>query len=225
MQSNLEFGDRQISLPAYTLRRTIGCGVIEQIIVCESDYGIKASRNVSQTRFEIDLADCALETVLLHEDKKRVIDTTLPCVVTSNASANVIKAHSWNFRNPEGYASTADQVRSSWVNALRLSREVPSVSKGFRNAQVGAIHAVLAHWSVSEQPCTVVLPTGTGKTETMLGITIAEQAKLVVVIVPTQDLRVQLAGKFGSSRVLVGGGGLEIKPAAVKEDACAVVGE
>ncbi len=30
---------------------------------------------------------------------------------------------------------------------------------------------------------------------------------------------------FGSSRVLVGGGGLEIKPTAVKEDACAVVGE
>jgi len=202
MQRNIEFGDRQIHLPTYSLKRSIGCGEIEQIIVCESHYRIKASRTLSPKRFEIDLADCAFETVLLHESKKRAIDTTLPCVFTSDATGNVIKAHSWNFSHLEGYASTADQVTASWVNALRLSREVPRVSVGFRNAQVGAIHAVLAHWSVSEQPCTVVLPTGTGKTETMLGITIAEQAKLVVVIVPTQDLRVQLAGKFKEFGIL-----------------------
>jgi len=34
-----------------------------------------------------------------------------------------------------------------------------------------------------------------------------------------------VASKSGSSRVLVGRGGLEIKPAAVEEDAYAVVGE
>lgn len=202
MQSNFEFGDRQIHLPEYPLKQGIGCGIIEQLIVREGNYCITASRNISPKRFEIDLAECAFETVLLQEGKKRAIDTSLPCVVTSDASGNVIEGYSWSFRNPKEHAGTADEVRASWENALLLRREVPNVSNGFRNAQVGAIHAVLAHWSVSEQPCTVVLPTGTGKTETMLGITVAETAKLVVVIVPTQDLRLQLAGKFKELGIL-----------------------
>ena len=37
-----------------------------------------------------------------------------------------------------------------------------------RPAQLGAIHSLLAYWSLTKDVATVVLPTGTGKTETML---------------------------------------------------------
>jgi len=203
MQSLLEFGDRQIRLPEYSSKLFINCGVIEQVIISSAEYPIVASRSNSRRRFEIDLGDdCRFPTILLHEGLKRGVETELPCAFTDDASGSLIEATSWNFNPPNKYVRSANQVRASWDNSLRLTREVPGVSKGFRNAQVGAIHAVLAHWSVSEHPCTVVLPTGTGKTETMLGITIAEKAKLVLIIVPTDDLRHQIAAKFKELGIL-----------------------
>jgi superfamily II DNA or RNA helicase len=65
-----------------------------------------------------------------------------------------------------------------------------------RSAQLGAIHSLLAHWSLSTDVATVVLPTGTGKTETMLVTTLIDRAKRTLVIVPTLDLKDQLAEKF-----------------------------
>jgi hypothetical protein len=209
MQSNFEFDNRHIRLQEHVSRHSLECGVIEQVIVRRGDYPILACRNSTPKRFELDLENCHFGTILLQEGKGRFIDTDLPCAFTSDSSGTLIEATSWKFKDPDRHVSTADEVRQSWENALRLTREVPGVSLGFRNAQVGAIHAVLAHWSVSHQPCTVVLPTGTGKTETMLGLTVAERAKLVLVIVPTQDLRAQLAGKFKELGVLKGIGVLD----------------
>lgn len=43
--------------------------------------------------------------------------------------------------------------------------------KGLRPAQIGAVHAVLGYWTTkSPEPATVVMPTGTGKTDTMLAL-------------------------------------------------------
>lgn len=41
-------------------------------------------------------------------------------------------------------------------------------NEGLRPPQLGALHAIGAHWSLYRHPATVVMPTGTGKTETML---------------------------------------------------------
>jgi len=38
---------------------------------------------------------------------------------------------------------------------------------GLRLPQFGALSAIRAHWATSNSPATIVLPTGTGKTETM----------------------------------------------------------
>src|SRR5215217_861488 len=50
-----------------------------------------------------------------------------------------------------------------------------------RKAQIGAVHSLLAHWSLSKKDATVVLPTGTGKTETMLVTTLADRATRTLV--------------------------------------------
>ena len=96
--------------------------------------------------------------------------------------------------------SLVDQTIESWEGAfnLQLEKVVDNqvVRPGMRLPQVGAIHAVQAHWAVHRTPATVVLPTGTGKTETMLAVLVAEQIRHLVVVVPTDALRSQIAEKF-----------------------------
>lgn len=98
---------------------------------------------------------------------------------------------------------TSNDVLNSWVGAFRFIEENPSTNViGFRTPQIGALHAIHAHWSVSRENATIVMPTGTGKTETMLGALISNQCLRVLVIVPTDALRTQIAEKFESLGVL-----------------------
>ncbi|KQF98666.1 DEAD/DEAH box helicase, partial [Acinetobacter baumannii] len=71
-----------------------------------------------------------------------------------------------------------------------------------RAAQIGALYSLIAHWTLSKEPATVVLPTGTGKTETMLLTTLVDQSKRTLVIVPTIELKEQLFQKFSSWGIL-----------------------
>ncbi|QDZ89036.1 DEAD/DEAH box helicase family protein [Shewanella decolorationis] len=73
-----------------------------------------------------------------------------------------------------------------------------SEGRGLRPAQLGAIYSLLSHWSLSNDVATVVLPTGTGKTETMLCLSLADKATRTLVIVPTIDLKTQISEKFQS---------------------------
>lgn len=68
--------------------------------------------------------------------------------------------------------------------------------QGLRRAQLGAIYSLLAYWSLTDEIATIVLPTGMGKTETMLAVTLIEKATRTLVIVPSIDLKEQIAEKF-----------------------------
>lgn len=99
-----------------------------------------------------------------------------------------------------------EAVLGSWTDAFELREEVYKeeelVRAGLRIPQVGAVNAVKAHWSVSSKPATVVLPTGTGKTETMVSLLVSQKIKKLLVVVPTDQLRLQIAEKFISLGVL-----------------------
>jgi len=89
------------------------------------------------------------------------------------------------------------KVINSWTNQFTIRKENLTKNKvGLRNPQVGALHAILSHWSYSNEIGTVVMPTGTGKTETMLSVLISEQLEQVLIIVPTSPLRKQISNKF-----------------------------
>jgi superfamily II DNA or RNA helicase len=97
----------------------------------------------------------------------------------------------------------AIQALNSWANGFRyLKEDVAKGIRGLRNPQIGALHAVLAHWSVSNDVGTIVMPTGTGKTETMLSLLLAVPCHRLLVVVPTDALRTQIAGKFFSLGIL-----------------------
>ncbi|WP_164844396.1 DEAD/DEAH box helicase family protein [Azoarcus sp. DN11] len=93
-----------------------------------------------------------------------------------------------------------DLVLQSWRNQFFFREEEiledGTVSPGLRGPQIGALHAVLAHWKVSEATATVVMPTGTGKTETMLALLVARRIPRLLVVVPSDALRVQIGRKF-----------------------------
>ena len=89
------------------------------------------------------------------------------------------------------------QVIDSWKGAFSYVKEEPGNNiKGLRNPQIGAIHSIHGYWTTSDEVATVVMPTGTGKTETMLGIMLSTPCEKILVIVPTDALRAQIAEKF-----------------------------
>lgn len=91
--------------------------------------------------------------------------------------------------------NTPSEVLASWNGTFLIKKEA-GIGKGLRNPQVGAYHAIISHWTYTNQIGTIVLPTGTGKTETMLSVFVSERIQKLLVIVPSDPLRNQISKKF-----------------------------
>ena len=90
-------------------------------------------------------------------------------------------------------------VSNSWdVNVKKES----TIESGLRLPQFGALAAIQAHWSVSSDAATVVMPTGTGKTETMIMTIVTERISRAVIVVPSNLLREQTVNKLCTFGVL-----------------------
>lgn len=92
-----------------------------------------------------------------------------------------------------------NSIYKSWVdNPLKVV--APSAlngNLGFRKPQRAAIFTSLAHLiSSPAKPATVVMPTGTGKTDTIIAVTLAGHFEKTLIIVPSDALRRQTAEKF-----------------------------
>lgn len=73
---------------------------------------------------------------------------------------------------------------------------------GFRPAQLGAIHAVAAHFVTKTRPAIIVMPTGTGKTGVLTALPFVLRATRVLVIVPSKLLRDQISKEFKQLHLL-----------------------
>ncbi|MFG1782644.1 DEAD/DEAH box helicase [Rhodococcus oryzae] len=97
---------------------------------------------------------------------------------------------------------TPSEVTDSHRGAIGFAESTPD-TPGLRSPQLGALHAVLGYWTTkSMTPATVVMPTGTGKTETMLALLVAARPERLLVLVPSDSLRDQVASKFETLGVL-----------------------
>lgn len=81
-------------------------------------------------------------------------------------------------------------------SALNLVKHQGTPNKGFRPGQLGAMHAVLAHKSVNDDPAVIWLPTGYGKTSLMMALPMLLGAQRVLVIEPSDALRKQVFAHF-----------------------------
>jgi superfamily II DNA or RNA helicase len=102
-----------------------------------------------------------------------------------------------------GWPAVVEERAGLWENMLSFRREWPNPDgtvdddkRGLRPPQLGALHAIGSHWSLQTQTGTVVMPTGTGKSETMLSTLAAYVRKPMLVVVPSDALRSQTARKF-----------------------------
>ena len=101
----------------------------------------------------------------------------------------------------KGCVSNANINSSSYLEEVKING-IGSSGESLRPAQVGAIYALMSHWSLTNDVATIVLPTGTGKTETMLAASLVDKAIKTLVVVPTIDLKNQIAGKFSNWGIL-----------------------
>ena len=90
---------------------------------------------------------------------------------------------------------TPNKIVESWKGLFRFKKGIGE-HQGLRSPQIGALHALLAHAEEGDESAIVVMPTGTGKTETMLAFLIANTCQKVFVIVPSDALRTQTYRKF-----------------------------
>lgn len=74
--------------------------------------------------------------------------------------------------------------------------------EGFRRPQLGALHAIGAHFTLKSEPAIITMPTGSGKTAVLVGAAFILQARRVLVITPSRIVREQLAEEFKLLRVL-----------------------
>ena len=104
---------------------------------------------------------------------------------------------------PSSHDNEIRDVLQSWHGTFSyLEEDTVQGVMGLRAPQLGALHAVHAHWSVSDAPATVVMPTGTGKTETMLSLLVSARCFRLLVVVPTDVLRTQIFEKFVTLGIL-----------------------
>ena len=88
-------------------------------------------------------------------------------------------------------------VLETWENSTFSYPKITANKElGFRSAQLGAIYAIKSYWTISSHSATVVMPTGTGKTEVMIATVISEPCQKTCVIVPSDLLRKQTAERF-----------------------------
>lgn len=109
---------------------------------------------------------------------------------------NEIKFKGW-LKHPKSKIYTNDEIIESWTNDFSFIEEDFSINqKGLREPQIAALYSILSHLKVSKDVATVVMPTGTGKTETMLTTLVANKCEKILITVPSDALRGQIANKF-----------------------------
>ncbi|MBL3768480.1 DEAD/DEAH box helicase family protein [Bacillus cereus] len=116
------------------------------------------------------------------------------CLVTYNNVISTIGRGNKLSRctDAEGKTFSREEIVNSWKLSYqeRVSRNKDEM--GLRLPQFGALSAIRAHWATSNSPATIVLPTGTGKSETMYATIISERISSTLIIVPSNLLREQI---------------------------------
>ncbi len=89
----------------------------------------------------------------------------------------------------------------NYYNRVKLPIQ-DNENPGLRNSQIGAIHSILTHFTLREDPAIVVMPTGSGKTAVLILSAYLLRVKRVLVITPSILVRDQITEEFESLQTL-----------------------
>lgn len=201
-----------LKLPALAIRPVAyGIGQLRHEVRSAGEYD---ARKVG----ELQISSRRKEPIFQLSNEERVVVTTRPKLVRPEHIDGVLRqledgTYRWlshrlveQFQNSvaqRGWKATALNVAAHWEGRFSFRMERPSADgtvepnkRGLRPPQLGALHSIGAHWSLSHAPGTIVMPTGTGKTETMLSVLACYVRGTMLVVVPSDPLRSQTARKF-----------------------------
>lgn len=108
----------------------------------------------------------------------------------------------------------SNSVYRSWVdNTFKfIEPNQSNGSLGLRKPQLAALYITLGHLvSAPDIPATVVMPTGTGKSDTIFSLILAGRFPRTLIIVPSDALREQTAEKIATLKNLRDMKAIEIK--------------
>jgi superfamily II DNA or RNA helicase len=167
-------------------------------------FGVKKSLEDAQiiTTNPFILKNNGTSYLLTSNKEDNNIDTSDFVLLTSKKptrndfNANRIKIKRW-LKHPSFLNLTPDQVVTTWKDGFKFIKENKEPKRdGLRPPQIGALHSILAHIQNPEDKAIIVMPTGTGKTETMLSALVANECEKLLVSVPSDSLRTQISNKF-----------------------------
>ncbi|REH00987.1 DEAD/DEAH box helicase family protein [Flavobacterium aquicola] len=197
-----------LKIPKLYTEEKIGQGPKKNIIIYlisnENELHLKI---VTTDEIKIVAADNSNNHYCITSNKNDVDDNCeyvlLAKKFTSNDVQNSLIAVTHWLKHPQKNNHSVYSITNSWKNTFNFKEEDPIEGNiGLRNPQIGAIHSILGHLTNANDIATVVLPTGTGKTETMMSILVANRCEKLLVTVPSDPLRNQLANKFSNFGLL-----------------------
>src|ERR1043166_4159797 len=171
--------DSSIKLPELTVKRRVARGSIVQQLWAACEQPIDSTETATKRSQRLILRNGMSITASRRKVKNLsgsdgILFVAQPARWLKHKLEDEFNSK-WEGEEPSALRSEA---RSSWKGKFafqerRETTENEATIHGLRPPQIGALHAVGAHWSISVDPATVVMPTGTGKTETMLGVLVA----------------------------------------------------
>ena len=176
-QCHLTFADNinvRIEKPLYFKRENVNSGTISRLALRKGTYTFTATM-ADKNEYELRCEN----SICFKAKLKKLSDNTYKPIINATTLIDISDCQSTNIQ-------------------INGSGEFGSL----RPAQIGAIYSLLAHWSLTNDVATIILPTGTGKTETMLVATLADKAHKTLVIVPSIELKNQISEKFSTWGIL-----------------------
>ncbi|HUP59148.1 MAG TPA: DEAD/DEAH box helicase family protein [Thermoanaerobaculia bacterium] len=92
-------------------------------------------------------------------------------------------------------------------DSVRFPRDAAD-KPGLRRGQLGALHAIASHFTVSDEPALIAMPTGSGKTAVFIIAPFLLRSSRVLVITPSRLVRYQVAEQFGTLEIPKASGAL-----------------
>jgi superfamily II DNA or RNA helicase len=204
-----------LTLPDLIATRKLSVGSIHQLIRRASTQAITEVEKIQLSKRTFELV-CILdsgERYVVTKRKKIELPEGLDGVIRidSEGTCHWLKHKSINAfesSSTDDWGEYKKTISAKWNGAIRFRSEQRDAmgfidQPGLRPPQLGAIHSIAGHWSVESNAATVVMPTGTGKTEVMLTASLLfADAKTFLVTVPSRALRGQTFKKFLSLGLL-----------------------
>ncbi|GAB3343877.1 hypothetical protein GCM10027429_35070 [Marivirga atlantica] len=147
------------------------------------------------------------KSILLTSNRNQLSDKKFILLINRKPTREILNSEDFIIRgwlkHPLLINHSTSQVIGSWKNDFQFKEEdATSNTNGLRTPQMGALYNIMGHLKMPLESGIVVLPTGTGKTETMLSALVANHCEKLLVAVPSDALRNQISGKFLSLGLL-----------------------